>query len=96
MYIKLDPPPGESSQDTALDEVLDLSIGLLLHEAVDQGSGGLAVAEVRGLGLGVKVLRGRLQERVEELEAVLNVQLVGGVQREVFVAGQGREGLLVT
>ena len=88
--------PGESRQDATLDQVLDLPVGLPLDEVVDEGSRGLAVGKVGGLGFGVEVLRGRLQEGVEQLEAFLDVDLVCRVQGEVLIAGEGQESLLIT
>jgi hypothetical protein len=63
--------PGESCENPTLDEVLDLSICLLLDEVVDEGSRGLTLGKVGGDRIGVIVLQSCLQERVQQLEAVL-------------------------
>ena len=88
--------PCEISQDPALDEILDLFVGLLLDKVVDECSGSLTGTKICGLSLGVEVLRGRLEEGIKQLESFLHVDLVGRVQGEVLVAGEGQESLLIT
>ena len=52
--------PGESCENPTLDEVLNLSVGLLLDEVIDEGPGSLALGKVGGHRLGVIVGQSRL------------------------------------
>jgi len=56
--------PGKSRENATFDEVLNLSVGLLLDEVVDEGTRCLAVGKVGGDRLGVVVGQSRLQEGV--------------------------------